>query len=143
MSIVTVYAVLRQNGDVLMQKRQNTGFGDGQYSFVGGHVEDGENIRQAVIREAREEIGILIPDHALSLVLVLHRKTPNGVFLNFFFEATAWENPIRICEPDKASDLAFFNASNLPPNTLDYIRHAISCIGRRVHDDTLGWGSLT
>jgi hypothetical protein len=105
--IVTVYGLLRQGNKILLQKRQNTGFGDGFYSLIGGHLE-------------------------AHFSLFLHRKTPKGVFLNFFFEISNWRDVPRLCEPDKASDLAFFNAQNLPENTLDYIRHAIDCFQRGV-----------
>ncbi len=137
--IVTVYGLLRQGDTVLLQKRQNTGFGDGFYSLIGGHVDAGENVREALLREAREEIGVsILPDEA-RFSLFLHRKTPKGVFLNFFFEVSNWRGIPAICEPHKASDLAFFNAQNLPENTLDYIRHAIDCIQRSVREDYLGW----
>lgn len=137
--IVTVYGLLRQSDTVLLQKRQNTGFGDGFYSLIGGHVDAGENVREALLREAREEIGVSIPPDEAHFCLFLHRKTPKGVFLNFFFEVSNWRGIPAICEPHKASDLAFFNVQNLPENTLDYIQHAINCIQRGVREDYLGW----
>lgn len=137
--IVTVYGLLRQGDKILLQKRQNTGFGDGFYSLIGGHVEVGENVREALLREAQEEIGVSIPPDEARFSLFLHRKTPTGVFLNFFFEVSNWRGTPRVCEPNKASDLAFFYAQDMPENTLDYIRHAIDCAQRGVKEDYLGW----
>jgi 8-oxo-dGTP pyrophosphatase MutT (NUDIX family) len=42
---------------VLLHKRQNSGFMDGSYSLVSGHVEANESFKQAMIREAHEEAG--------------------------------------------------------------------------------------
>ncbi len=51
----------KDNGEieVLLQKRQNTGYMDNRYDLsVSGHLEPGENASQAVVRGAKEEIGI-------------------------------------------------------------------------------------
>ncbi len=37
----------------------------GQISFPGGSVEEGESLEQAAIREAYEEVGLTVPEHAL------------------------------------------------------------------------------
>ena len=36
------------------------GYSDNTYQFVGGHVEDGENLMEALTREIREESGIIL-----------------------------------------------------------------------------------
>jgi len=43
--------------EILLHQRKNTGFFDGHFSLVAGHMEDGETIITAAIREAQEEIG--------------------------------------------------------------------------------------
>ncbi len=46
---------------VLLQKRQNTGILDGKYDIsCCGHLEEKETLKEAVIREAKEEIGITL-----------------------------------------------------------------------------------
>ena len=43
--------------EILLHQRKNSGFFDGHYSLVAGHMENGETIHAAAIREAQEEIG--------------------------------------------------------------------------------------
>lgn len=48
---------LRKNDSVLLAMKKR-GFGEGKWNGVGGKVEPGETIEQAMIREAREEITV-------------------------------------------------------------------------------------
>jgi 8-oxo-dGTP pyrophosphatase MutT (NUDIX family) len=58
---VDVYAVLRRaDGQVLLLERANTGYADGQLCPPSGHLEAGETVPEGVIREANEEIGVVI-----------------------------------------------------------------------------------
>lgn len=65
MKNTTLLFLIREQGDVIteiclaMKKR---GFGVGRYNGVGGKVEDGESIETAVMREAKEEIGVSVGD---------------------------------------------------------------------------------
>ena len=43
---------------VLLSRRYQTGWHDGEYSVPAGHVEAGETVTQAALREAREEVGL-------------------------------------------------------------------------------------
>ena len=50
--------------EILLQLRQNTGYMDNMYDFAcSGHVDKGESYTQALIREAKEEIGISINEN--------------------------------------------------------------------------------
>ncbi len=53
-----VYVIPKRGDEILLFRRFNTGFGDGQYSFPAGHVEEGESVTATAIREALEEAGI-------------------------------------------------------------------------------------
>ena len=48
---------LRRDNEVLLAMKKR-GFGEGRWNGVGGKVENGESIEQAMIRETEEEIGI-------------------------------------------------------------------------------------
>jgi len=55
--IVGVGAVILEGGKILLVKR-GASPGKGKWSIPGGVVEVGENVREAVIRETREESGL-------------------------------------------------------------------------------------
>ena len=114
------------DGKILMLRRANTGWQDGNYSLVAGHAEENEAITTATIREAKEESGVEIKPEDLQLKVVMHRIDDREQ-LDFFFEPTKWQGKIKNVEPDKCDDLSWFSLDNLPPNTIPYIREAIRC----------------
>ena len=61
--ICAVYLILIKGNQILLLKRVNTGYEDGKYSLVAGHMDGNETIKQAMIREAREEAGIAIENY--------------------------------------------------------------------------------
>jgi 8-oxo-dGTP pyrophosphatase MutT (NUDIX family) len=73
--IPTVYLILVRNSKTLLSRRCNTGFQDGNYSLPAGHLSNNEEtFVQAMIREAREEVGVEISPVDLQLIHVMHRK---------------------------------------------------------------------
>lgn len=63
-----VFLVLERKDEVLLQRRNGTGWMDGYYSLPSGHPEDGETMTQAMIREAKEEIRSAIEPDDLTLL---------------------------------------------------------------------------
>jgi len=119
-----VHVVLELHERILLMRRCNTGFFDGQYSLPGGHVEPGESIKAAAVREMREELDVLVDPDALSMIGVVHRYSDTNR-IDFFMKATTWSGtPIR-AEPDKCDDLVWVDLHQLPPNTVDYVQHAL------------------
>ncbi|HBP01330.1 MAG: ADP-ribose pyrophosphatase [Candidatus Moranbacteria bacterium GW2011_GWE1_49_15] len=121
--IVAVYCMLIKNGKILMLRRFNTGYEDGNYSFPAGHVEEGESFKETAVREAKEEIGIDVKLEDISLAHVMHR-VPLGR-ISVFMKAEKWEGVIRNIEPEKCDDLSWFNLDVLPKNTIPYIKKTI------------------
>jgi mutator protein MutT len=137
--IPTIYLVLIKNNKILLSRRFNTGFHDGEYSFPAGHLEGGETMIQAMIREAKEEIGVNLKAENLKLVHVMHRKEPNEERVNFFFVAENWKGKPKLMEPQKCDDLNWFEINNLPPNVIPYIKQAIECIKKKIFYSEIGW----
>lgn len=136
-----VYLLLRHEGQVLLALRQNTGFGDGQYGVVGGHLDGGENARLALVREAYEEAGIRIDPADLIPRLVMHRA-PSGPYdeaIDFFFDLYTWKGDVTNAEPTKCAGFQFFAPSDLPENTIPYIRRAVEGVERGDSYIEYGW----
>lgn len=130
-SLVAVYLILTRKTDngieILLQKRQNTGHMDGFYTLgVGGHLEKDESIKDAVIREALEEISVKVDNKDLELVTVFNEKSNGETYIRFFFHSEKYDGEIKIGEPDKCSELSWHNVNNLPENMGPHLRKEIS-----------------
>jgi 8-oxo-dGTP pyrophosphatase MutT (NUDIX family) len=85
---VDVLLILERDGCVLLAERSDTGYADGAYNLPSGKLEPGEDVVAAVIREAREEIGIRIERDAVRAVHVMHHRAPEGqTRVGWFFTA--------------------------------------------------------
>lgn len=122
-----VYIIpMRKNGtEILMARRYNTGYEDGKYSLVAGHVDDGEMPLAAMVREAKEEAGITLDPAHMQYVHTMYREGPQGMRLDIFFTATEWDGDIENMEPHKCDDMSWFPLNAIPENTIPYIRRAI------------------
>lgn len=137
---VNAYLVLKQQNQVLLHLRKNTGYCDGMWSLIAGHVEAGESATEGMIREAIEEIGIVLDPSHLQVVHVMHRKT-NRLNIDVFFECSSWQGEIHNCEPHKCDKLAFFPLHQLPPLIIDYNRLALQAIADGKFYSELGWNT--
>ena len=134
-----VYFAPIKDGKILMLRRFNTGYADGKYSFVAGHIDGNETVSQAMVREAKEEAGIDIHPNDLKFLNVLHRKSPDREYIDFFFTASTWTGEPEIMEPDKCDDLRWFDLNKIPENTLDYIKKIIKDIQNSKVFSEYGW----
>lgn len=121
-----VYAVIINNSQILLSLRKNTGFMDGKYSLVSGHVEEGETLAEAMIREAKEEAVIDIRKLKLATTMFRHKITEDGNdYIDFYFIIENFDGDIINNEPDKCGSLEFFDLNDLPDNTIDYVKFGI------------------
>lgn len=126
--IPAVYLILKKNEKYLFGKRQNTGFMDGFYGLPSGHVDGGENLKKAMLREAKEEINLEIAEVDLNLVFVEHRFIEKGVErIDFYFECLDFdEKQIINNEPEKCSSLEWLSLDNL--EIIPYVKEAIQSL---------------
>jgi len=122
--IVDVNLLIVSNGQILLGRRCGTGFADGQYSVPAGHLELGESVVLAAVREAKEELNINVNPNEMRFVQVMHNSYGIGR-LAFFFEIERWDGDIANMEPHKCDDLRWFDPGDLPANMVPYIREAI------------------
>ncbi len=129
--IASVYLLLIRDGKILLLRRANTGYEDGNYGLVAGHLDGDERATDGMIREAKEESGIILKPEDLKMVHTMHRRQEDER-VDFFFTAEKWEGEIINTEPDKCDDLSWFPLEALPSNTIPYIKYAIECIRKGV-----------
>ena len=140
-AIPAVYLLLIKNGKILLLLRKNTGFEDGNYGLVSGHLEPNETIMQAMVRETKEEAGIDINLNDLELLHVLNRQELNNERIDFFFSATNWKGDIINNEPHKCDGLEWFDLDNLPNNIIDYINQVLKDIkNKKIYRETIKKG---
>lgn len=128
--IADVHLILLRGGDVLLARRANTGYADGLLHTPSGHLEDGEDVRSGMIREAREEIGVeLAPDDLHAAVVMQHRAPDGSARIGWFFvahRATATATATGVApenrEPDKCSELGWYPLDALPDDMVAYCR---------------------
>lgn len=136
--IASVYLIYIKEGKVLLLRRANTGYEDGNYGLPAGHLEDGESITDGLRREVKEEIGLDITPQEVTLTHVMHRKEKD-IRVDFFFTATNIGGEPQNMEPGKCDDLSWFPVDRLPPNTIGYIKEAIQNSQERKIYSERGW----
>lgn len=131
-------APIKQN-KILLLRRYNTGWMDGHYSLISGHIDGNETMFDAMIREAYEEAGIRVKAEDLQPVHTIHRWTEESEYIDFFFSAYNWENTPKIMEKDKCDDMRWFEQNNLPNNFLPYIKVAFDKHKNGIPFSYFGW----
>lgn len=138
---VAVHLIIIDHNRILLLRRKNTGFADGMYSVPAGCIDGEESVTQAMIREAKEEIGLNIKPEALKVSTIMHRKATkdNWESIVFFFSVEYYDGDIENCEPEKCDDLRFFPLNNLPENLIPYVKKGIELTLEGVPFAEFGW----
>lgn len=130
------FIILERDGKILLARRFNTGYADGQYQMPSGHVESNEFPAEAIIREAKEEIGIDINISDLECVHVsyrLNKVDSAGDYVDFFFKAKKWSGELINAEPDKCDEIIWVPIDDLPKNTVSVVKEVL---GRIIKGDS-------
>jgi 8-oxo-dGTP diphosphatase len=95
---VAAAVMLRADGtEFLLAQRPEGKVYAGYWEFPGGKVEPGETVRQALIRELQEELGITVT--ACSPWLIRQFTYPHASVRLHFWQVTAWDGEIGITAP--------------------------------------------
>lgn len=137
--VTAVHLILIENQKILLQRRYHTGYEDGNYSVVAGHIDGNESVIKAMQREALEEAGIKIKEEDLEIVHVMHRKTPDRESIDYFLTCKKYEGKITIMEKNKCDELKFYQLDELPNNIIPYVRKGIEHFLNHKPFSTYGW----
>ena len=138
--IPEVHLFLLDDDKVLLLRRRNTVYENGNYGVVAGGVEADEEVTTAAIREASEEVGIDVRPADIDVVGVMHRKGPDGVVsVAFFLTARAWNGEIVNAEPENHDEVSWHSVNSLPENMIAYARNAFVNYRQGKFYDDVGW----
>lgn len=126
---VTVHLFFFRENQILLLRRFNTGFRDGEYSVPAGHLDGNETVIAAGIREAEEEVGVKLEAGDMRFSSVMHRLEDDER-VDFFVHVHKWKGEPFNAEPDKCDDLRWADLDHLPENTIPYVRQAL---GNHLH----------
>lgn len=107
--------IFNERGDVfLAQRGPNAGNERGTWEFPGGSVDYGEKLKEAIVREIREEFDIEIEVTGLLSVddHILPEEGQHWVSPTYLAKLVKGEP--RIVEPDKCTAIGWFTLDNLP-----------------------------
>jgi ADP-ribose pyrophosphatase YjhB (NUDIX family) len=135
---VTVHLLFLRAGQILLLRRFNTGYRDGEYSVPAGHLDGNETIRDAAQREAAEEVGVRMEPDDILFSSVMHRNEGDER-VDFFVEVRTWRGEPFNNEPHKSDEVCWVDLASLPENTIPYVRRAIENHRDGVHFDEFGW----
>jgi 8-oxo-dGTP pyrophosphatase MutT (NUDIX family) len=121
--IVDVHLLLVRDGQVLLGRRVNTGYGDGAYEPPSSRLDERETIMEAAVRVAAAQAGIALDPAQMSLAHVMHDVSGVGR-IAFFLTADGWDGLVG--GPSASySDLDWFGLDALPANMIDRARVAL------------------
>lgn len=116
MAKVCTLLFLRRNDEILLAMKKR-GFGSERYNGVGGKIEPGETVEEALVRECQEEIGVTpknyhkIAEHDF---LQIEGDDPWRMYVHAYF-CDNWEG-----EPIETDEMApeWFSISSIPYGTM-------------------------
>jgi len=122
-----IYLIIKnEKKEILLQRRQGTKLWCGYLALPAGHIDKGENAYDAVIREAKEELGIEISLDDIGDSFIANRRNKTlKPYYDVYFEINNYEGTITINEPEKCSELVWCNIKKLPDDMINFEKVAI------------------
>lgn len=132
--------ILKKNNQVLLIQRHNTDWMSGYWNFPGGLLEENETLAMAAAQEIYEEVGVIIIPSDFIFSHILHvRNKNNQDIIGFYFITEKWTNTPINKEPDKHSNVGWFNLNNLPDYITEHALLAIDSIKNHAQYFENGW----
>ena len=107
---------LRRDAEVLLAMKLR-GFGAGRWNGVGGKLEEGESLEQGLVREAREEVGVIPTryEKVADLTFDEYFKGEPALMHVHVYVATKWDG---VPTKSEEMDPKWFEISKIPYETM-------------------------
>jgi 8-oxo-dGTP diphosphatase len=115
--LVAACALIDSDGRVLIAQRPEGKSMAGLWEFPGGKIESGERPEETVIREMREELGIIIKEACLAPFAFASHSYPDFHLLMPLFLCRRWEG---IAQPLEGQNIAWVRPRDLALNFARY-----------------------
>ncbi len=122
-----VHMLIVNNDKILLQKRKGTELWSGYYALPAGHIDEGENQYEALVREAKEELGIEISLEDITKSYVVLRRNFFKIdgkklepYIDYYFEIAKYKGTPKIVELDKCDELKWASINDLPEPFINY-----------------------
>jgi 8-oxo-dGTP diphosphatase len=128
--LVAACALVDADGRVLIAKRPAGKPMAGLWEFPGGKVENGEKPETSLIRELREELGIVIKEACLAPLTFASHAYPDFHLLMPLYVCRRWEGQVT---PTEGQQLAWVKPNRLrdyemPPADVPLISHLMTLL---------------
>lgn len=120
---ISVFAYIQRDESILLVKHA---YGSKKWHLPGGSVNNNESMKDAIIRECKEETGFSIELMDIKGV-VYSRKNFSVAFL---YSATIKSGIMRKFKDQEIEDVGFFQLDLLPCNVSEYALHRISLFNK-------------
>lgn len=123
--LVAACALVDADGRVLIAQRPEGKPMAGLWEFPGGKVERGERPEQTLIRELKEELGVVVNENCLAPLTFASHAYPDFHLLMPFYVCRRWEGTVTASE---GQQLAWVRPNRLrdyemPPADVPLISH--------------------
>ncbi|MFE0016159.1 NUDIX hydrolase [Mesorhizobium sp. NPDC059054] len=85
----------------------------GHWDTIGGHVEAGETLEAALVREAWEEVGVTPTEFTLLASVEERRPELYGSAIHHVFKVSAWEGGSLVNKCDEHTELRWFDVAEM------------------------------
>jgi 8-oxo-dGTP diphosphatase len=109
--LVAAAALVDEDGRILLTKRPPGKTMAGLWEFPGGKLQDGETPEAALIRELREELGIIVLAQCLTPLTFASHSYESFHLLMPLYMCRSWEGEIT---PLESQEIAWVRAQKLP-----------------------------
>ena len=130
---LTTDGAIIKNGKILLVKRKNEPF-KGKWALPGGFVEYGEKVEDAVIREVKEETGLVTKIKEFVGIYSDPNRDPRGHTVTIVFLLEIIDGKPNAA--DDADEVKFFNLNKLPDLSFDH-DIIIEDVVRRIKNNVL------
>ena len=128
--LVAACALIDPDGRVLLAQRPEGKSMAGLWEFPGGKVEAGERPEETLIRELREELGIVVREECLAPLAFASHGYPDFYLLMPLYVCRRWEGTVTAQEgqaltwvrPNRLRDY------KMPPADEPLVSHLMTCL---------------